>query len=146
MHTILGAGIFFIGYAVFQVPLMAVAHRADAATWLAVISLVWGLLTVALAFVRGPATFYVVRFLLGVAESSTYPTMWTVLARFFAPAHMSSAYARVCSCSTVAQVFGAPLAALILGLTGFLGLRGWQWLFVIGGESCQAEGGGRGRG
>lgn len=126
-------GIFFVGYALFQVPLTAGVERFGGPAWLMGISLTWGLLTASLALVRGPISFYVIRFLLGVAESSTYPTMWHQLSLFFAPNEMSSAYSRVCSCSTVAQVVGAPLAAIILGFNGLFGVRGWQWLFLFGG-------------
>ncbi|KAL6779860.1 hypothetical protein ACKKBG_A14040 [Auxenochlorella protothecoides x Auxenochlorella symbiontica] len=129
-----GAGIFFVGYALFQVPLTLGPQRFGSPVWLTGLCLLWGVVTAGSAFlIRGPLSFYLLRFTLGLAESSAFPTMWYHLSLFYSPAEMGGAYAKVSICTSIAQVLGAPLSAGILRMDGVLGVHGWQWLFLLGG-------------
>lgn len=132
-----------MGYALFQLPLTLAPQRFGAPAWLFGVCALWSCVTMAQAAVRGPTSFYVLRFLLGVAESSAFPTIYYLLSLFYSPAEMSMAYSRVATGNSVAHVVGGPIAAGLLHLDGVAGLRGWQWLFIVGG-AC--PGGGIGRG
>src|SRR5271165_6617647 len=127
----LGAGLFFIGYALCEVPSNLLMLRFGAKRWLARIMFTWGLLAAAMLFVRTPLEFYVLRFLLGVAEAGFYPGVLYYLTLWF-PARMR---ARAISRFYIALPLGSTvmggLAGWLLGLNGKLGLAGWQWLFLL---------------
>src|SRR6266853_1269442 len=120
-----GAGVFFVGYLLFQVPANIVLGRVGARRWIFAILLTWGAISAATAFVQGPSGFYTLRFLLGIAEAGFFPGMMFYLTRWF-PQAFRARFAAIFICAI-------PLSGLILGMDGFLGLHGWQWLFLIEG-------------
>jgi ACS family tartrate transporter-like MFS transporter len=129
----LGAGMFFIGYFFFEVPSNLIMERVGARRWIARIMLTWGLVSTSMMFVRTPASFYAIRCLLGLAEAGFYPGIILYLT-YWAPA---SARARVISrflaLTAIIGLFGGPWGGQLLRLNGYLGLAGWQWLFLLEG-------------
>ena len=128
-----GAGIFFIGYALFQIPANLILVRIGARRWVFCILIIWGLLSASNALVQDPISFYVVRFLLGVAESGFFPGMLLYLTYWFPRTYLPRFTAAFMVAIPLSYVVGGPLASLILELDGFAGLHGWQWLFLIEG-------------
>lgn len=129
----LGAGIFFIAYALLEVPSNVILARVGARLWIFRIMLSWGLISAATAFVSGEASFYSLRFLLGAAEAGFFPGMIFYLARWFPAARRARMVAGFMVAVPLASIIGAPLSGAILGMHGFLGLAGWKWLFLIEG-------------
>jgi ACS family tartrate transporter-like MFS transporter len=128
-----GAGVLFVGYLLFQIPANVILARVGARWWIFGILAVWGVLSAATAFVRNPAEFYAVRFLLGVAEAGFFPGMMYYLTLWFPQAYRARFGAWFVSAIPLSVVVGGPLSGLILGLDGMAGLHGWQWLFLIEG-------------
>jgi MFS transporter, ACS family, tartrate transporter len=128
-----GAGIFFIGYALFQVPANLILERIGARRWIFCILAVWGLLSASNALVQNPISFYVVRFLLGVAEAGFSPGMFLFLTYWFPRGYLARLTAYFMIANPLSFVIGGPLASLILGMDGAAGLHGWQWIFLIEG-------------
>lgn len=129
----LGAGVFFIGYSLFEVPSNLLLVRVGARKWIARIMISWGVLAAGMMFVRTPMQFYVVRFLLGVAEAGFFPGIIYLLSQWFPAAQRASATARFMIAIPLSTALGGPLGGLLLGLNGRGGLAGWQWLFVLEG-------------
>jgi MFS transporter, ACS family, tartrate transporter len=129
----LGAGIFFVGYFLFEVPSNLVMHRVGARVWMARIMITWGVISMAMMLVRGPWSFYVLRFLLGAAEAGFFPGMILYLTYWFPAAELARAVARFMTATAMAGVVGGPLSGILLGLGGTAGLAGWQWLFLCEG-------------
>ncbi|HEY9787612.1 MAG TPA: MFS transporter [Candidatus Obscuribacterales bacterium] len=129
----LGAGIFFIGYFIFGVPSNLVLEKVGARRWIAVIMVIWGFITVALATVTDAAGFYTLRFLLGAAEAGFFPGMILYLTYWFPPKQRGLAVARFMAAIPTAGVLGGLIASQILELHGLFGLAGWKWLFIITG-------------
>jgi MFS family permease len=138
----LGAGIFFIGYFLFEVPSNLILHRVGAKVWLARIMISWALISAASAllaplnhaFGLGAATyvFYAIRFLLGAAEAGFFPGVLLYLTYWYPPSRRSLALGQFIIAQPVAFVLGAPLSGLILATCeGVGGLRAWQWMFII---------------
>jgi ACS family tartrate transporter-like MFS transporter len=136
-----GAGIFFLGYALFEIPSNLILARVGARRWLARIAITWGLLTCAMLAVRTPTQFYVVRFVLGVAEAGLFPGVIYYLSRWFPESHRARALAGFMIASPLAQVIGGPVGGALLSLRGAAGLAGWQWLFLIEGLPAVVLGG-----
>ncbi|EIE21899.1 MFS general substrate transporter [Coccomyxa subellipsoidea C-169] len=130
----LGAGIFYIGYAVFQIPSNLVITRVGAPLWLGILIFGWGVVSACTSAMRTATHYYAVRFLLGVFESGVFPGSWWHLQLYFTSLEVGFAYAAVSSSTALSNVIGAPLAAGILYMDGVGGLRGWQWLFIL--EGC----------
>jgi len=128
-----GAGIFFIGYALFQVPANVILERIGARRWVFCIMAVWGLLSASSALIQTPISFYVVRFLLGVAEAGFVPGMFLYLTYWFPRGYLARYTAYFMIANPLSFVIGGPLASLILGMDGVGGLHGWQWIFLIEG-------------
>lgn len=128
-----GAGIFFVGYALFQVPANVILERIGARRWFFCILAVWGLVSASNALVRSPTDFYAVRFFLGVAEAGFAPGMWLYLTYWFPRAYLARFTANFMIAVPLSAVIGGPLASLILQLNGVAGLPGWQWLFLMEG-------------
>jgi MFS transporter, ACS family, tartrate transporter len=128
-----GAGVFFLGYALFEVPSNLILVRVGARVWIARIMVTWGLLAAAMMFVRGPLSFYGLRFLLGVAEAGFFPGIIYYLSQWFPAAERAKAVARFMTAIPLASVVGGPLSGALLGLRGHFGLAGWQWLFLLEG-------------
>ena len=126
-----GAGIFFFGYFLFEVPSNVILTRVGARVWIARIMATWGVISAGSAFVQGPTSFYVVRFLLGLAEAGFAPGMIFYLSLWF-PAAVRARYAAAYFLAIpLTNVIGGPVSGVILGVDGVLGLHGWQWLFII---------------
>ena len=128
----LGAGVFFLGYFLFEVPSNILMHRVGARIWIARIMITWGLMSAAFLFVKTPTVFYVMRFLLGLAEAGFYPGIILYLTYWY-PAHRRAKIVAVfMSAIPVAGIFGNPLSGWIMdSFQGSAGLAGWQWMFVI---------------
>jgi ACS family tartrate transporter-like MFS transporter len=129
----LGAGIFFLGYALFEVPSNLMLARVGARRWIARIVISWGLIAALTALVRTPLQFYALRVLLGIAEAGFFPGIVYYVGLWFPGAERGRALSRFIAAIPVAAMIGNPLGAAILGLDGALGLRGWQWVFVAEG-------------
>jgi ACS family tartrate transporter-like MFS transporter len=128
-----GAGLFFIGYALCEVPSNLLLLHFGAKRWLARIMFTWGLLAALMMFVRTPLEFNVLRFLLGMAEAGFYPGIVYYLTLWF-PANMRArAVSRFYIALPLSSVVMGALAGWLLGLNGKLGLAGWQWLFLVEG-------------
>src|ERR1700744_3603679 len=121
-----GAGAFFLGYALFQIPANAILERVGARRWIFCILLGWGALSAANAAVGSPSSFYAVRILLGVVEAGFFPGMILYLTYWFAKPYRARLVALFMAAVPLANIIGAPLSSLILGLNGVLGLAGWQ--------------------
>jgi ACS family tartrate transporter-like MFS transporter len=128
-----GSGIFFLGYCLFEVPSNFILHRVGARRWIARIMISWGIVAAAMMFVRTPAQFYVLRFLLGVAEAGFFPGVIYYLSYWFPRRNRARAVGAFMMAIPVAGVIGGPLSGALLGLDGFMGLGGWQWLFLLEG-------------
>lgn len=127
-----GAGIFFIGYFLFEVPSNILLEKVGARRWIARIMITWGVISAAMAFVNGPAAFYTLRFLLGLAEAGFFPGMILYLTYWFPAAYRARIVGAFLIAIPLSSVVGAPLSTLLLGFEGF-GLHGWQWLFIFEG-------------
>jgi MFS transporter, ACS family, tartrate transporter len=135
-----GAGLFFLSYAAFEVPSNLLMVRIGARRWLARIMVTWGLLAAGMMFVRTPIQFYVMRFLLGLAEAGFFPGVIYYLSLWFPGAYRARAISRFYIAAPLASVFMGGLAGSLLGMKGVLGLSGWQWLFLIEGLPAVAMG------
>jgi ACS family tartrate transporter-like MFS transporter len=129
----MGASIFFAGYALFEVPSNLILARVGARRWIARIMVTWGFLSVAMMYVEGKWSFYILRFALGVAEAGFLPGILYYLGAWFPKAERARAVSWFMLGIPLSTVFGGPLAGALLGLDGWHGLQGWQWLFVIEG-------------
>jgi MFS family permease len=128
----LGAGIFFIGYFLFEVPSNIIMHKVGARVWIARIMITWAILSGAMIFVSSPTVFYVLRFFLGVAEAGFFPGIVLYLTYWFPAQRRSRMNALFMIGIPIAGVVGGPLSGWILNaLHGSHGLAGWQWLFVV---------------
>ena len=125
------AGIFFIAYFFFEVPSNMALDRFGARVWIARIMLTWGLVAGAQAFVTGGYSLYFVRLLLGVAEAGFFPGIIFFLTLWFPSAYRARIVGLFMFAIPISTVIGAPISGLILGLDGFEGLHGWQWMFLI---------------
>lgn len=128
----LGAGIFFIGYVVLEIPGALIAERWSARRWLARIMISWGIITALMAFIHTAREFYLVRFLLGAAEAGFLPAVMVYISHWFRYQDRSRAIAVFYAASPLSFVVGTPLAGLLLGIS-WLNLRGWRWLFILEG-------------
>jgi len=129
----LGAGIFFIGYFLFEVPSNLILARVGARVWIARIMITWGVISSAMAFVHTPASFYVLRFLLGVAEAGFFPGIIYYLGLWFPAEERAAAVSKFMTATAIAGVVGAPMSAALFTLEGVAGLAGWQWIFLAEG-------------
>ena len=128
-----GAGIFFIGYFIFEVPSNLALEKFGASRWIARIMVSWGIISAAMAFVSGEVSFLVIRFLLGVAEAGFFPGIILYLTYWYPAEYRGRFIAAFAIAVPVSTVIGAPISGLLLGLDGIMGLKGWQWLFIIEG-------------
>jgi ACS family tartrate transporter-like MFS transporter len=128
-----GAGIFFIGYILFEIPSNLALQRFGARIWIARIMISWGLIATAMALVSGERSFYAMRFLLGVAEAGFFPGIILYLTYWFPARERARIVSLFMAAVPLATVVGGPLSGALLELHGLGGLKGWQWLFVIEG-------------
>ncbi|MGD0796798.1 MAG: MFS transporter [Acidobacteriaceae bacterium] len=129
----LGSGIFFLGYFAFEVPSTVILHKVGARFWIGRVMITWGLVSVATAFTRGPTSFYVLRFLLGLAEAGFFPGIILYLSYWFPANHRSAVTAMFMAAAPAAGLLVSPVSGALMQLNGLLGLRGWQWLFLVEG-------------
>ncbi len=126
-----GAGIFFLGYFLFEVPSNLILEKVGARIWIARVMITWGLVSGAMAFVQGSTSFYVLRFLLGAAEAGFFPGIILYLSYWF-PAHRRAAVtALFMAAAPLSTALGSPISGALLEMHGLLGLAGWQWMFLI---------------
>jgi D-galactonate transporter len=127
-----GAGIFFLGYVLFEVPSNVIMHKVGARLWIARIMITWGLISGSMIFVHTPLSFYVLRFLLGVAEAGFIPGVLLYLTYWFPANRRGRITAVFLTAIPMASIFGGPLSGWILNkVSGAQGLSGWQWLFLV---------------
>ncbi|WP_122269870.1 MFS transporter [Pseudomonas savastanoi] len=128
----LGAGLFFIGYALFEVPSNILLQKVGARIWLTRIMLTWGIVAACMAFIQNETHFYILRFLLGVAEAGFFPGVIYYFTRWLPGVERGKAIAIFLSGSAIASLISGPLSGLLLQITGF-GMKGWQWMYFIEG-------------
>jgi ACS family tartrate transporter-like MFS transporter len=129
----MGAGAFYLAYALFEVPSNMLLTRVGARQWLARIMLTWGLIAAGLMFVRSPVQFYAMRFMLGMAEAGFFPGVIYYLSQWFPRAQRGRAISRFYFFGPLSAAVMGPVSAWLLGLHGHAGLSGWQWLFLVEG-------------
>jgi MFS transporter, ACS family, tartrate transporter len=127
----LAAGTFFIGYFLFEIPSNLIMRRVGARLWICRIMITWGLVSAATAFIGGAAGLVVLRFLLGLAEAGFAPGLVLYVSLFFPQHYRGRILAWIMIAQPIAAVIGAPVSALLLELDGTLGLKGWQWMFLL---------------
>jgi ACS family tartrate transporter-like MFS transporter len=127
----LGAGIFFWGYFICEVPSNIVLHKVGARLWIARVMVTWGVISACMVFVKGPLSFYIVRFLLGAAEAGFFPGIILYLGYWFPARRRAGVVALFMAAAPISTALGSPLSAALLEMNGVMGLHGWQWLFLI---------------
>jgi ACS family tartrate transporter-like MFS transporter len=126
-----GAGIFFLGYFLFEVPSNLILHKVGARIWIARVMITWGLVSGCMAFVQGTTSFYLLRFLLGVAEAGFFPGIILYLSYWFPAAKRAQVTAIFMAAAPLSTALGSPISAALLEMHGLLGYAGWQWMFVL---------------
>jgi len=129
----LGAGLFFIGYFLCEVPSNLALDRFGARRWFARILVTWGVITMAMALVSGPTSFYVLRFLLGAAEAGLYPGILYFLTKWFPMRHRARIVGLLVLAQPIALIITGPVAGWLLSVPGLFGMSSWQTLFVLSG-------------
>src|ERR1043166_3009810 len=129
----LGAGIFFLGYTLLEIPSNVILARVGARLWIARIMITWGLVSAGMMFVRSATAFYVLRFTLGAAEAGVFPGMIYCLTKWVCRREPARGIAGFMTAVVIAGVIGGPISGMLLSLDGAGGLAGWQWLFVVEG-------------
>jgi MFS transporter, ACS family, tartrate transporter len=127
----LGAGIFFLGYFLFEVPSNLILDKVGARIWIARVMITWGLISGAMAFVQGPNSFYTLRFLLGAAEAGFFPGIILYLSYWFPARQRAAVTAIFMAAAPLSTVLGSPVSGALLEMHGLLGLSGWQWMFIV---------------
>lgn len=137
----LGAGMFFIGYFLFEVPSNIILHKMGARVWIGRIMISWGLISAAMMFVTTPTMFYVMRFLLGVAEAGFFPGIILYLTYWYPADRRARITAMFMTGIAIAGVIGGPVSGIIMKYTnGIYGWQGWQWMFLLEGLPSVALG------
>ncbi|MFF7708541.1 MFS transporter [Pseudomonas sp. NPDC007930] len=126
----MGAGLFFIGYFLLEVPSNLWLERFGARRWFARILITWGAITCAMALIQGPTSFYVLRFLLGAAEAGFFPGVLYYITQWYPVRHRGKIMGLFILSQPIAMMITGPLSGALLGLEGAAGLHGWQWLFI----------------
>ncbi len=129
----LGAGIFFLGYFIFEIPSNLILRRVGARRWIARIMISWGVTAAAMMFVRGATSFHALRFMLGVTEAGFFPGIIYYLTFWFPQRERARAIALFMTATSLAGVIAGPLSGALLTLHGLGGLSGWQWMFLVEG-------------
>ena len=125
-----GAGVFFLGYFLFEVPSNLIMVRVGSRLWIARIMVVWGFVSAGMAFVHSATGFYILRFLLGASEAGFFPGVILYLTYWFPSSYRSRTVALFMTAAVLSTVVGGPLSGLLLKLDGVGDIRGWKWLFV----------------
>ena len=126
-----GAGIFFWGYFMFEVPSNIVLHKFGARIWIARVMVTWGIISGCMAFVEGPTSFYIMRFLLGAAEAGFFPGIILYLSYWFPARHRAGVTALFMAAAPISTALGSPISAALLEMDGVMGMHGWQWMFIL---------------
>ncbi|MEX3855975.1 MFS transporter [Paraburkholderia sp. BR10923] len=126
-----GAGLFFLMYFSMEVPSNILMTRFGVRRWVARIMFTWGVVAAGMAFVKGANSFYAMRALLGAAEAGFFPAMLYYLTTWFPAAYRGRVISYLQVAGPMAFLIGGPISSALLGLDGFLGLRGWQWMFIL---------------
>lgn len=126
-----GAGLFFIGYFLFEVPSNLALNRFGARIWIARVMITWGILSGAMALVQGTTSFYVLRFLLGVAEAGFFPGIILYLSFWFPARRRAAVTALFMAAAPISVALGSPVSGALLEMDGHFGLHGWQWMFLL---------------
>src|ERR1700710_3078974 len=127
-----GAGVFFLAYFFFEVPSNLALHRFGARKWIARIMVTWGIISACTMFVQGELSFYLVRFLLGIAEAGFFPGMILYLSYWFPARERARAVGVFMSAIAISYAIGAPISGGVMSLMdGVAGLEDWQWLFIL---------------
>lgn len=126
----LGAGAFFWGYFILEVPSNLILEKVGARRWISRIMITWGIVSGCFAFVQGPVSFFILRFLLGLAEAGFFPGMILYFTYWFPPYHRARVIAGFMAAIPVSIGVGAPASTALLGLDGIWGIAGWKWLFL----------------
>ena len=129
----MGAGLFFLGYSIFEVPSNLILARVGARLWIARIMISWGMAAMAMIAVRGAASFFALRFILGLAEAGFFPGVILYLTFWFPAREQARAVALFMTATALAGVIAGPVSGALLELHGLAGLSGWQWLFILEG-------------
>lgn len=129
----IGAGLFFLTYALSEIPSNLIMHKVGARFWITRIMISWGLISAAMALVQGEWSFYILRMLLGIAEAGLFPGVMYFLTQWFAVKDRSKANGMFLLGVSAANIFGAPLGGALMMLDGLAGLHGWQWMFIVEG-------------
>jgi ACS family tartrate transporter-like MFS transporter len=128
-----GAGIFFLGQGLFDLPSNLLLGKFGPRKWIARIMITWGIVATCMMFVKGETSFYILRFLLGVSEAGFFPGMILYLTYWFPSNERARAIAKFMTATSIAGVVGAPVSSSLLKLEGTMHLHGWQWLFLVEG-------------
>lgn len=126
-----GAGIFFFGYFLFEVPSNIVLDKVGARLWIARVMITWGMISGAFAFVQGEYSFYALRFLLGAAEAGFFPGIILYLTYWFPARYRAGVVSLFMAAAPISVALGSPISSALLGMEGVMGLHGWQWMFII---------------
>lgn len=129
----IGAGLFFLTYALSEIPSNLIMHKVGARFWIMRIMITWGIISACMAFVQGEWSFYILRMLLGVAEAGLFPGVMYFLTQWFVVQDRAKANGMFLLGVSIANIVGAPLGGLLLTMDGVGGLHGWQWMFIIEG-------------
>ena len=125
-----GAGVFFFGYFLFEIPSNIILDKVGARLWIARVMISWGFLSGAFAFITGETSFYVLRFLLGAAEAGFFPGIILYLSFWFPARYRAAVVSLFMAAAPLSVLFGSPVSSLLLEMDGLLGLHGWQWMFL----------------
>jgi ACS family tartrate transporter-like MFS transporter len=126
-----GAGVFFFGYFLFEVPSNIMLEKVGARIWIARVMITWGMISGGFAFITGETSFYVMRFLLGTAEAGFFPGIILYLSYWFPVRYRAGVVSLFMAAAPVSVMLGSPLSSALLTMEGLLGLHGWQWMFII---------------
>lgn len=129
----IGAGLFFLTYALSEIPSNLIMHKVGARFWIMRIMITWGILSACMAFVQGEWSFYILRMLLGIAEAGLFPGVIYFITQWFVVKHRAKANGMFLLGVSIANIVGAPLGGILLTMDGVGGLHGWQWMFIIEG-------------
>ena len=128
-----GAGILFLGYCLFEVPSNVALYKVGARFWLSRIMVTWGIISVAMIFTTGPKSFYLLRFLLGVAEAGFFPGAAFYMSQWFPPEYRARILAWFLLGIPASTLVGGPVSSLLMEMDGIWGVAGWKWLFIVEG-------------
>jgi MFS transporter, ACS family, tartrate transporter len=127
----LGAGIFFIGYFIFEIPSNVILEKVGARIWIARIMFTWGVISAAAALATGPASFLTIRFILGAAEAGFFPGMILYFTYWYPARYRGRVISTLFLAQPIANGLASAVSGLLLEMDGVLGIRGWQWVFII---------------